>query len=275
VSTSGLVTDTSGYGIEKREKTMRRIASLILILALGSLSLMADQAQPTVSPNPAPNGVLKTLEDQINPQTTALLIIDMQNDYVADNGKLGKAGADVKSIQAAIPAMNSLIAEARKAGVFVVWVRQTHSFKDSLPNYLVSNIARVKDRPFAETDFLVQEGSWGADYYDQMTKRLNNELEVIKHTYGGFTNTSLDTYLKAKGIKTILSIGTLSNVCVQSTALQGWFLGYYSVIPADSVSSNDASLHQAALKNFKTFFGFTPTNDEIITIWKKYAAGQH
>jgi ureidoacrylate peracid hydrolase len=254
---------------------MRHIASLITLLLLGSLSLMADQAQSTALPNPAPNGVLRTLEDQINPPTTALLIIDMQNDYVADNGKLGKAGADVKSIQAAIPAMNSLIAEARKAGVFVVWVRQTHSLKDSLPNYLVSNIARVKDRPFAETDFLVQEGSWGADYYDQMTKRLNNELEVIKHTYGGFTNTSLDTYLKAKGIKTILSIGTLSNVCVQSTALQGWFLGYYSVIPADSVSSNDASLHQAALKNFKTFFGFTPTNDEIVTIWKKYAAGQH
>jgi ureidoacrylate peracid hydrolase len=271
---------------------MRRIGILTAVLALGTVSLVAGdvtgsqsmsglravttaahQAQPAAQPNPFPKGVLKTLEEQIDPQTVALLVIDMQNDYVADNGKLGKAGADVKRIQAGIPAMNSLIMEARKAGVLVVWVRQTHSFKDSLPNYLVSNIARVKDRPFAETDFLVQEGSWGAEYYDQMTKRLDGELEVIKHTYGGFTNTSLDTYLKAKGIKTILSIGTLSNVCVQSTALQGWFLGYYSIIPADAVSSNDLSLQQAALKNFSTFFGYTPKNEDIVAIWKKYASG--
>jgi ureidoacrylate peracid hydrolase len=253
---------------------MRRVATLITVLVLGSVSLMAGQAQPAAQPNPATNAVLKTLEEQINPQITALLVIDMQNDYVADNGKLGKAGANVKSIQAGVPAMNSLIMEARKAGVMVVWVRQTHLFKDSLPNYLVSNVARVKDRPFAETDFLVQEGSWGAEYYDQMTKRLDSEIEVFKHIYGGFTNTPLDTYLKARGIKTILSIGTLSNVCVHSTALQGYFLGYYSIIPADAATSNDASLHQAVLKNFSTFFGLTPKNEEIIAIWKKYAAGQ-
>jgi ureidoacrylate peracid hydrolase len=254
---------------------MRRLATVIVLLVLGTVSLMAGDmtsAQPATAPNQAPKGILKTLEDQIDPQVTALLIIDMQNDYVADNGKLGKAGADVKRIQASVPAMNSLIMEARKAGVMIVWIRTTHSFRDALPNYVVSNVARVKDRPFVETDFLVQEGSSGAEYYEKLTKRLDGELEVIKHTYGGFTNTSLDTYLKAKGIKTILNIGTLTNVCVQSTALQGWFLGYYSLIPGDAASSNDLTLHQAALKNYSTFFGLTPSNEDIVAVWKKYAA---
>jgi len=230
-----------------------------------------NQSQSAAVSTSAPNGVLKTLEEQIDPKSSALLVIDMQNDYVADNGKIGKAGLDVRRIQAAIPAMNSLIAEARKAGVLVVWIRQTHSFKDSLPNYVASNVVRVKDRPFVETDFLVQEGSWGAEYYEKMIKRLDGEIEVIKHTYGGFTNTSLDTYLKAKGIKTILSIGTLTNVCVQSTALQGWFLGYYSLIPSEAASSNDLALHQATLKNHSIFLGYTPTNDEIVAIWKRYS----
>ncbi|MGA2990336.1 MAG: isochorismatase family cysteine hydrolase [Candidatus Korobacteraceae bacterium] len=256
---------------------MGRITLLATLFSLCTLSLMtvaAAAAQPAVQPNQAPKGMLKTLEEQIDPQITALLVIDMQNDYVADNGKLGKAGFDVKRIQAAVPAMNNLIMEARKAGVMVVWIRQTHTFKDSLPNYVASNVARVKDRPFAETDFLVQGGSWGAEYYEKMTKRLDGELEVIKHTYGAFTNTPLDTYLRARGIKTILSIGTVTNVCVQSTAMQGWFLGYYSIIPADAVSTNDLSLHQATLKNHSIFFGYTPKNDDIIAIWKKYAASR-
>jgi ureidoacrylate peracid hydrolase len=253
------------------------MAKGILALAFGALSLMvvaaaAAQVSPAAQPTQAPKGVLKTLEEQIDPQITALLVIDMQNDYVADNGKLGKAGLDVKSIQAAVPAMNSLIMEARKAGVLVVWIRQTHTFKDALPNYVASNVARVKDRPFVETDFLVQGGSWGAEYYDKMTKKLDSELEVIKYTYGAFTNTPLDTYLRAKGIKTILSIGTVTNVCVQSTAMQGWFLGYYSIIPADAAATNDQLLHQATLKNHSIFFGYTPKNQEMFDIWKKYAA---
>ena len=249
---------------------MRRMAMHIALLAMVAVSLVAN-AQPASQPAPDPKGVLKTLSEQIDPQITALLVIDMQNDYVADNGKMGKAGFDVKRIQAAVPAMNALIMEARKAGIMVVWIRQTHTFKDSLPNYVASNVARVKDRPFVETDFLVQGGSWGAEYYHEMTKPLPGEFEVIKHTYSAFTNTPLDTYLKARGIKTILSIGTVTNVCVQSTAMMGWFLGYYSIIPADAASTNDLALHQATLKNHSIFFGFTPKNDDIIAIWEKYS----
>jgi hypothetical protein len=68
---------------------------LVILSVLGTASLMAGDmtsAQPAAAPNQAPTGILNTLEDQIDPQVTALLIIDMQNDYVADNGKLGKAG---------------------------------------------------------------------------------------------------------------------------------------------------------------------------------------
>jgi ureidoacrylate peracid hydrolase len=109
----------------------------------------------------------------------------------------------------------------------------------------------------------------GAEYYDKMTKRLEGEVEVIKHTYGAFTNTELENYLKAKGIKTIINIGCLTNVCVEYTAAQGWFAGYYSIMPSDAVGSTLPSLHEAILLNHKIFFGFTPKSDEIISIWKE------
>ena len=213
--------------------------------------------------------LLKTLEQQIETSITALLIIDMQNDYVADQGKVGKLGMDVKKIQEAVPTMNRLIEEARKAGVMIVWIRQTHTMRDALPNYLASNVARKKSGPFKEEDFLVQGGSWGAEYFDKMVKRSPGEIEVIKHTYGGFTNTELDTFLKTKGIQTIISMGCLTNVCVSSTAMQGWFQGYYSIIPSDASSTNDTALHEATLKNHAIFFGYTPKTEEIVGIWRK------
>jgi ureidoacrylate peracid hydrolase len=252
---------------------MRWIGALIALLALGIATATA-QALSTAQVTPGPRDiVLKTMEQQIDPKITALLVIDMQNDYVSDNGKMAKIpGFNVKVIQAAVPAMNNLIEEARKAGVLVVWVRQTHLFKDSLPNYLASSVNANRVKDFKETDFIVQGDTSGADYYDKMVKRLPSEIEVIKHTYDGFTNTPLDTYLRAHGIKTIMSIGTVTNVCVGSTASHGWFLGYYSLLPTDAVASNDPTAQAAYLKNHSIFFGYTPTNEQIVSVWKKYAS---
>jgi ureidoacrylate peracid hydrolase len=239
-------------------KTFCFLSTLLLSLVLAFSQLALGEVK-----------LLKTLEQQIDPSLTALLIIDMQNDYVADQGKVGKLGMDVKKIQDAVPTMNRLIEEARKAGVMIVWIRQTHTMRDALPNYLASNVARKKSGPFKEEDFLVQGGSWGAEYFDKMVKRAPDEIEVIKHTYGGFTNTELDTFLKTKGIQTIISIGCLTNVCVSSTAMQGWFQGYYSIIASDASSTNDTALHEATLKNHAIFFGYTPKTEEIVGIWRK------
>ena len=238
---------------------MRKLGAVLLALML---CLASQAALAEVS-------LLKTLDEQIKPDQTALLIIDMQNDYVADKGKLGKLGLNVKLIQDAVPTMNKLIQAARKAGVMVVWIRQTHTLIDALPNYLASNVARKKGQPFKESDFLVQGGTWGAKFYDKMIDKLPSELEVRKYTYSAFQNTPLETYLKAKGIKTIISIGCVTNVCVQSTAMVGWFNGYYSIISSDAAATTDPELQKATLKNHRIFYGFTPTTEEIIKIWNK------
>jgi len=215
--------------------------------------------------------LLQTLEEQIDPRVTALLVIDMQNDYLADEGKLGKLGLNPKKdqIQQALPAINGLVEEARNAGVTVIWIRQTHSLKDVLPNYLTHNIAKVKSRPFTEEDLLVREGCWGADYYEKLIKSLPGEIEVIKHSYGAFTNTNLEAYLKAQGIKTLIYIGCALDVCVLSTALEGWHKGYYSIIPTDCVIHFDAALRKGLLECHRKFYGFTPGSSEMISIWRK------
>lgn len=151
----------------------------------------------------------------------------------------------------------------------VIWVRQTHSLNDALPNYLAHNITKVRNKAFTEEDFVVLENTWGAEYYDKIIRRLPSELEVTKHTYSAFEDTKLDRYLKARGIKTLVYIGGLTNGCLGSTAIAGWDKGYYSIIPSDTTASNDLSLHKAFLKNHSLLFGLVPKSDEIIEIWRK------
>jgi ureidoacrylate peracid hydrolase len=249
-----------GYG---RRKMKRLFSASVFILAMFLVFSHVVQGEMEL---------LQTLEEQVNPKITALLIIDMQNDYVADKGVLGKIGLNVKLVQDAIPTMNKLIEEARKAEVLTVWIRQTHSMKDALPNYVARNVASVtaKGRKFTEADFIVREGSWGTEYFETMIRRLPSETEIIKHTYGSFENTRLEMFLKAKGIKTIICIGTATTVCVGTTAITGWLKGYYSIIPTDAAAHTSQADHDAFLKNHNLFYGFTPKSQEIIDIWKKY-----
>ncbi|WP_320172381.1 cysteine hydrolase [Maridesulfovibrio sp.] len=222
----------------------------------------------TVSNAFGDNHFLTTLEEQVSPDVCAVLVVDTQNDYVADDGMLGKAGLPVKTLQANVPVLNKFIEAARQAGATVIWIKSSHSPADSLPPYMVGNISRKKGQMPNKADFLCAPGSYGQEYYKGMVKRLTSEPEVIKNSYSAFINTQLDAYLQAKGIKTIISTGYITDVCVGSTAKTGYFKGYYSIMPVDGSSSYTKEATESYLKNHRTYFGFTPTTAEIMNIWK-------
>lgn len=86
--------------------------------------------------------MLKTLEEQVEPEVAALLVIDMQNDFIADDGVLGKKGFDFRIVQETVPRINTFIEAARKAGVLVIWIRTVHTLKDALPPYLAHTVVK-------------------------------------------------------------------------------------------------------------------------------------
>ena len=208
-------------------------------------------------------------EEQVDSRITALLVVDMQNDFVADDGLLGKKGLNVKMAQAIVPKINTLIEEARKASVMVIWIRTTHSLRDSMPNYIVHTIAKEADIPLRDEDLLCRPNHWGSEYYPAISKPLTDEIELIKNMYGAFQDTKLDLYLRVKNIKTIICTGVTTNVCILNTALQGIHKGYYAIIVADCTSSFDLSVHKVILENHGNFFGHVVTSKEIISCWKE------
>jgi len=203
--------------------------------------------------------ILKTLKDRCDPSYAALIVVDVQNDFVSPEGSAGKRGDDVGAAMAMIPNLTGLIGQARKVGLTVVYIRTTHSDWTDTPSW----IYRTSQKSGLST---CREGTWGAEFYDGIAP-LPSERVVIKHRYSAFINTDLNTVLKARGIQSILVCGVATNVCVETTARDGYMYDYYVTMIDDCSAAYDAKLHMSTLENIRRHFGLVASSHQIIESW--------
>jgi ureidoacrylate peracid hydrolase len=203
--------------------------------------------------------ILKTLKDRCDPRYAALIVVDVQNDFVSPEGSAGKRGEDVAAAMAMIPNLTGLIGQARKVGLTVVYIRTTHSDWTDTPSW----IYRTSQKSGLST---CREGTWGAEFYDGIAP-LPSERVVIKHRYSAFINTDLNTVLKARGIQSILVCGVATNVCVETTARDGYMYDYYVTMIDDCSAAYDAKLHMSTLENIRRHFGLVASSQQIIESW--------
>lgn len=207
-----------------------------------------------------PRELLTALPELVAPGRTALLVIDMQNDFCADGGYVDRViGKDVAPCQAVAAPIAKLAAAARDAGVPVVWVRA-----DYAPEHLHAPVL-AKQAAMGIEAVCCAPGSWGYDFFGVAPEP--GEMVVDKHRYSAFTGTGLDAALRARGIETLVIAGVQTNVCIESTFRDAFNLGYYLVIPEDCVASHTPPLHDAALMNFRFLFGSLVRSDEVIAQW--------
>jgi len=203
--------------------------------------------------------ILKTLKDRCDPRYAALIVVDVQNDFVSPEGSAGKRGDDVGAAMAMIPNLTGLIDQARKIGFTVVYIRTTHSDWTDTASW----IYRTSQKSGLNT---CREGTWGAEFYDGIAP-LPSERVVIKHRYSAFINTDLNTVLKARGIQSILVCGVATNVCVETTARDGYMYDYYVTMIDDCSAAYDAKLHMSTLENIRRHFGLVASSHQIIESW--------
>jgi ureidoacrylate peracid hydrolase len=210
--------------------------------------------------------VLKTLKERCDPQYAALIVVDVQNDFVSPQGSAGKRGEDVSAAMAMIPNLTRLIDEARKIGLTVVYIRTTHSEWTDTPSW----IYRSSQKSGLST---CREGTWGAEFYEGIAP-LTSERVVIKHRYSAFINTDLNTVLKARNIQSVLVCGVATNVCVETTARDAYMYDYYVTMIDDCSAAYEAKLHLGTLDNMRRHFGMVASSGEIIETWKNLAEKQ-
>jgi nicotinamidase-related amidase len=168
---------------------------------------------------------------RIDPARTALVVIDMQNDFVREGG-----GLLVPNAEATVPAIKALLEFARGHGMRVVYTQDTHREGD--PEWRIWPVH-------------AREGSWGWEIVDEL-EPARDDVVLRKLRFDAFFGTPLDHLLRLWGVDTLVICGTLANMCVQYTAASAALRWYEVVIPRDAISALDvfdleSSLRQAAL----------------------------
>lgn len=208
--------------------------------------------------------MIASLRDRIDPAHTAILLIDMQKDLVYDGFLCDQAGRDLTATRSVIPTMKRLLEAARSSGTLVChvgfWTLPEHG-SDSGP-WLAQ-----RRRSTYSSDVLCIADTEGAEFIDELAP-APGELIIHKHRYSAFKGTDLDMTLRARGIKTVITTGVSTNVCVESTLRDAFETGYYVCIPSDATASWDMSLHAATLQTVTHRFGLVTTTDEIESLWR-------
>lgn len=203
------------------------------------------------------------LEDRaaelLAPDQTALMVIDMQNDFCAREGDAGRRGAQLEPVHAMVTRLQALIAAARSAGVKIVFVRTEHSAWSDSPSWR----ARLgKNRPPN-----CVPGSWGAEFFGPLQPEPG-DLVVTKHRYSALMGTNLNLALRSNGIRTVVITGTKTNGCVDSTARDAYMHDYFVVVPPDGCVTGDGpAFHDAALKLLGHAFAALVPGPEVSSIW--------
>jgi ureidoacrylate peracid hydrolase len=204
-------------------------------------------------------GLLVSLEQKAAPGRAALLVVDVQNDFVADGGFFDRIGADVASAQRRIPALLALVDAARTARVPVVFVQAIYD-----PQYLSAPMRERNRRRGVELPRCLT-GSWGAELH--AVRPRSGEPVIVKHRYSAVPNTDLVPLLRRLGVESVLFAGVATDTCVESTARDLYFIDYYVTLVSDCCAAFDEADHQAALRRFERDYGATVGSAEVIAAW--------
>lgn len=185
----------------------------------------------------------------------ALLVIDMQKDFV-DEGAI----MEVAMARHRIPTMRRVIDRCREAGVPVIYTR--HVLSD---RFEVSPLETAYQPKLKVTG--MREGSAGIEIVPELAPQPNDTV-ISKHRYDAFHNTQLETLLRnirgSGQVDTVIIIGTVTNICCESTARSAFMRDYKVAFVSDANGGLDDASHNATLEIISRVFGRVMTADELI-----------
>lgn len=196
------------------------------------------------------------------PEQTALIVVDMQNAYATTGGYLDLAGFDVSATRPVIDQINVAVKAARDAGIQIIWFQNgwddqyVEAGGPGSPNGHKSNALKTMRQKPELQGTLLAKGGWDYELVDELTPQPG-DIVLPKPRYSGFFNTALDSMLRSRGIRHLVFTGIATNVCVESTLRDGFFLEYFGIVLEDATyQAGPLFAQQAAIFNIETFFGW-------------------
>src|SRR4028118_524301 len=184
-------------------------------------------------------------EVRLDPARTALVVVDMQNDFVKEGGSLL-----VPDAEGTILTIRRLLDGARRSGMRVVYSQDTHTADDPEWDIWPGH---------------AREGTWGWEIVDELAPR-EDELVIRKVRYDAFYGTHLDHFLRMWGTDTLLLCGTVANICVHYTAASAALRWYDVVVPRDATSALDPFDLESSLRQTAFLFNGTITTADAVRL---------
>jgi ureidoacrylate peracid hydrolase len=209
--------------------------------------------------------------------STAVLVVDMQNDFGTEGGMFHRAGVDIAPIKAVVPAVARVLAAARRAALPIVYLKMEHRPDLSDTGAASSpyvhkceffKIGSPAAGPRGEKGRILVRDTWNTDIVPELRPEPS-DIIVSKHRYSGFYETDLHLILRARGINTLIVTGCTTSVCVESTIRDAAFRDYTCVLLSDCCaepigSGLPRSNHEATLLLIQILFGWTATSEAFI-----------
>jgi ureidoacrylate peracid hydrolase len=204
----------------------------------------------------------------MSPRETALIVVDMQNAYASPGGYIDIQGFDVSGAKIVIERIVRIIAAARTMGIQVIYFQngwdaaKTEAGGPESPNWWKSNALKLM-RAEPELDGkLITRGTWDYELVPEMRPQPG-DIVLSKPRYSGFYGTPLDQILRARRIRNLVFVGIATNVCVESTLRDAYFLEYFPILIHDAaMQAGPPELQAATVYNVERFFGWiTNTSD--------------
>ena len=207
----------------------------------------------------------------IDLKRTAIIVIDMQNDFCAKDGWVDSIGGDYTADRAPIAPLQGLLPALRQHDVPIIWVNwgnrpdllnmppnQIHLYKNSGEGVGLGDPLPANGEP------VLQKDSWAAAVVDELAPH-EKDIKVDKYRISGFWDTPLDSILKNLGIRSILFAGVNTDQCVLHSLTDANFLGYGCILVEDCCATSSPDFcTEATVWNVKKCFGFVCNSSDIL-----------
>ena len=195
----------------------------------------------------------------LDPATTALVVVDLQNDFCTKGGYYEAAGKDVSALHAAVAPSIALLERARAAGLSVVFTRIVLDTSAGP----TEERHRLRPKRWFSSGTRLVPGTWGAALVDRLAPEPG-DLVVDKHGYSAFHGTDLEAHLQARGVRTLLLCGVVTYACVLATGFAAFDRGFDVVMAADATGSWVETLGPASSEIVDLLLGHSVASASIV-----------
>ncbi|KAK9370583.1 Isochorismatase-like protein [Lipomyces kononenkoae] len=240
--------------------------------------MLATEEEPISFLRPAPSpriiriaGSPKAVEFDL--ARSALIVVDMQNDFLHPEGWFPAKGIDAGPLLGAVPVVERLTNLLRGMGVPIVWLNWgIRPDCANIPSGVIARGTAYGSKPPGYGDLstngrghILVKGDWGSQTIDDLTV-ADEDLIIYKHRLSGFWDSELDSVLRKKGITTLLFAGVNIDRCVFSTLQDASFLGYDCIMVEDACATSSPDFVVQAVKYLMhMLYGVCTTYENILS----------